>query len=400
MDNICSPPTGSFSGSPTFVLSQSNQRSTRTRKVEDCNVLCNRRRSLRLMTKFSAHHSINQLPAPAPKKASKKRSKRPGHEDKEKVSNYRLRMVGRVKLDVSQLRPYMRSVIYGCAELVIQNHSLEHNQNWRDWHILDIVEATRLQNLYSVTFQAEIADDDKGLSRKTTFQGHLWSGHSSRMVQGIRTLKPCCTKWYRGKLWIPLTRPPPEPKDPVAYPFSRSVLEEEEKATIEFIEALKSRILCNRTDPLVPVERHGSDSRFSYNLLSNKRARKTPVEKPKKTDEEEGIIINLELGKLSESDIASLNGCATLAMQDHLIQTHYAEFREWELVEIEEASREGLGGVAGYIYHLTFRACHGDDVRTLEAEVWDGMGQRRVNRCRVRAPRTTDWYPGDLWIAI
>ncbi|KAL6585167.1 hypothetical protein OROMI_004456 [Orobanche minor] len=345
-----------------------NQRSSRKRNVEDkdkSSVSCNPRRSRRLMLKSAADHSINQLPAPAPAPVPaapapenrKKKSEVPGD-------------IGPAKLNLSKLLPFKNEKLVGCATLILQDHSLQYNQNWHDWRILKIVEAVRAKHSEK---------RDKNGVGKTTFEGHLLSTPCHRRVNGIRTLKPY-TKWYRGKLWVPLIRPLPKPDH-----YTRGA----DELSVKVVQELKLWYKGgDDTIPLVPPERHGCDIRSRYKPFSDKRAG---------TDEE--IItpgtdpVYLDLDKFSDSDFGFLKDCATLAMHDHLIQIGTKKWRDWCL-EIVEARREGLGGVAGYNYYLTFQAhCYGKDERTLEAEVWDGKAQRRVNRFRAIMPRTTYCVP-------
>ncbi|KAL6565932.1 hypothetical protein OROHE_004987 [Orobanche hederae] len=359
----------------------------------------------------SADHSINQHHAPVPAAPTtvpaapapenhKKNSEVP----RDKLPRKMLyKKMGPAKLNLSKLLPFENEKLVGCATLVLQNHSLQHNQNWHDWHILKVVEAVRAKHSYNLTFEAEKRDEN-GV-HKTTFEGHLLNTPCHRRVNGIRTLNPY-TKWYRGKLWVPLIRPLPKPDH---YTRGADVL------SVKVVQELKLWYKGgDDTIPLVPPEPHGCDIRSQYKPFSGKRAG---------TDEEAIITpgtdpVYLELGKLSDSDFGILKDCATLAMHDHLIQIGTKKWRDWCL-KIVEARREGLGGVTGYNYLLTFQAhyygkdertleaemwdgkahYYGKDERTLEAEVWDGKAQRRVNRFRAIMPRTTDWYPGRLWIS-
>ncbi|KAL6568272.1 hypothetical protein OROHE_003956 [Orobanche hederae] len=246
--------------------------------------------------------------------------------------------------------------------LQMWRHGYSNNQNWHDWRILKIVEAVRAKHSEK--------RDENGVG-KTTFEGHLLSTPCHRRVNGIRTLKPY-TKWY--------LRPLPKPDH-----YTRGA----DELSVKVVQELKLWYKGgDDTIPLVPPERHGCDIRSRYKPFSDKRII-TPG-----TDS-----VYLELDKFSDSDFGFLKDCATLAMHDHLIQIGTKKWRDWCL-EIVEARREGLGGVAGYNYYLTFQAhYYGKDERTLEAEVWDGKAQRRVNRFRAIMPRTTYWYPGRLWIS-
>ncbi|WJX48076.1 hypothetical protein P8452_34687 [Trifolium repens] len=340
----------------------------------------NLRRSARLMlsanpaTKKMAEASNNQRPSKRAKKSEKS-------EENQYFSCRNPQNIGRmgvrVRFDPKTLAPHNAHVLDGCATLAMQDYAIQKSQNWRDWCLLKIVDAYRVSVSgfrHYITFDAK-----NGHGVRHTFEADVWdSVRYGRRINGFRTLKPR-SKWYSGNLWIPLTRSTfysqPNPTDSInAGAASDPNLQRSEKE-----ETLLS-----------PPERMGEDSRNTYN---DGRAKKSDEILSLGSD-----LVNLELDKLSDNDIGILKDCATLAMQDHLIQTLNGEWRDWELIKIVTAYKSH--SVSGYIYSLNFEIGYDDSARTLEAEVSDGKDQRRVINLRAIKPRITEWYPGNLWIPI
>ncbi|GAU15854.1 hypothetical protein TSUD_40750 [Trifolium subterraneum] len=149
--------------------------------------------------------------------------------------------------------------------------------------------------MYYITFEAE---NSHGVNH--TFQADVWDSiRHGRSIIGFRTLKPR-SKWYSGNLWIPLTRS--------TFYIQPSSTDVQECGIIQVPDLTRPK-----DNHLPPSEIMGEDARNSYN---NKRAKKSDEILALGSD-----LVNLELDKLSDNDIAILNNCVTLAMQDHLIQT-------------------------------------------------------------------------------
>ncbi|GAU50417.1 hypothetical protein TSUD_184390 [Trifolium subterraneum] len=314
----------------------------------------NGRRSARLMQSANpmAEASNNQQPSKRAKKSGQaKESEKP--EERLYLSCRNPKNIGRlgvhIKLDVEKMAPKNAHIVNGCATLAIQDYAIQNSQNWRDWRLLKIVEVARVMVSgfrYYITFEA-----DNGHGVHHTFQADVWDSIKfGRRTNGFRTLKPRRSKWYSGNLWIPLTRS--------TFYIQPSSTDVQEPGIVGFrggtIKFEKKGLPKPKNNLLSPPERMGEDSRNTYN-------------EAKKSDEilaQVSAPVKLELEKLSDGDIDILKGCATLAMHDHLIQT--------------------VGSIA----------------RTLEAEVFDGLDQRRVRNLRAIKPDITDWYTGKLWIPI
>ncbi|WJX36283.1 hypothetical protein P8452_24180 [Trifolium repens] len=329
------------------------------------------RRSSRLMHSKMAEASNNQQPTKRAKKSDKS-EKKPypfRRKDIARVGVYR-------KFDIENMDPRDAHDVYGCATLAIQDYAIQNSQKWHNWHLLKIVEVVRVRVSgfrYYITFEAKNGHDDK----HHTFQADVWNcSRFGRSIIGFRTLKPR-SKWYSGKLWIPLT-------------WSTSYIQPNYNVVEEIGIIYNTDLPKTENNELSPPEYMGEDQRNTYN--------KKGAEKSDEILAPGGCPVNLELDKSCDEDIGILEGCATLAMHDHLIQTLNTEWREWELIKIVTAYRSQ--NVSGDIYSLNFQIGNADSARTLEAEVFDDGKQRRVTHLRAIKPDVTKWYPGKLWIPI